>query len=109
MSIRIPRRLLPHQVKARQFKGENSRGKVYHPQVFIRHAYVEDKRQLVKDKNGADVSSNATVHLDPKPVFHPDDMVTIWPGTLREREARVITTTYLEHPAAPTHQVLYLE
>lgn len=107
--MRIPRRLLPHQVRVRQFKGEGSHGKVFQPVKHIRHAYVEDKRQLVKGRDGADITSNATVHLDPTPVFHPDDMVTIWPGTLREREARVITTTYLEHPAAPTHQVLYLE
>ena len=107
--MRIPKRALPHRIGARRFKGEGSRGAVYHPYAVIKRAYVEDKRQLVKDRNGGEVTSNATVWLDPTPVFHPDDLVTIWPGTERERETKVITTTYLEHPRAPTHQVLYLE
>lgn len=107
--MRIPKRALPHQIGSRRFKGESSRGAVYHPYALLKRAYVEDKRQLVKSRTGGEVTSNAVVYLDPTPVFHPDDLITIWPGTERERESKVITTTYLEHPRAPSHQVLYLE
>ena len=56
-------------------------------------AEVLDKQTLVRDASGAEVVSSSQVCL-PLPEHVPmGSLVTVWPGSVREREARVLSSS----------------
>ena len=53
-------------------------------------AEVRDEQSIVRDRDGREVVSSSKVTL-PLPVDVPlESLVTVWPGTSREREAMVL-------------------
>ena len=56
-------------------------------------AEVLDKQTMVRDASGAEVVSSSLVSV-PLPEHVPvGSLVTVWPGTSREREARVLSAS----------------
>lgn len=106
--MRLPAMLLPHTITVRILEGSGPYGDVYADPVTWDRANVEDKRKLVRDKTGAETVSETTVLLDPERIVPAGSLVTVWAGTPREREAKVITSGLIEHPAAPSHSILHL-
>ena len=73
-------------------------------------AEVTDEQRLVRSADGEEVvsSTQVTVPLEP-PVAH-GALVTVWPGTSRERTATVLVVeTIYDDPPLPSFQVLSLE
>lgn len=104
----IPKRLMPHRISFRKYTGQGPRGPVHAPLVLVGRAYIEDKTQLVRNKDGAETTSSAFVVVDPHWDIPPESLVTIWEGTPREREALLISSGLKDHPEAPSHLQLYL-
>lgn len=77
--------------------------------VAVERAYVEDKANVVRSKDGAETTSSTKIVVDPHWDIPDESMVTVWAGTPRMREAKVIATEFFQHPRAPSHLVLYLE
>lgn len=100
--MRIPAVLLPHRVTIRPYLGHGAAGPILGDPVR-RRAFVEDVRRLVRDAEGYEVISETTVYLAPGIKLAPESEVT----TLT-RTARVITSTTLNHPQAPSHVALSL-
>lgn len=100
---------MPHQISYKPLLGQGPNGQVFGAPVSIERAYVEDKIQVIKSTNGADVTSNSFVVIDPEVVVPAESLITVWAGTARERESKLVGSNYFNHPNAPSHSVLYLE
>ena len=107
--VMIPRALLPHKVTFRPYEGEGPRGPMYGSPVEIGHAYVEDKHKLVRAGSDTEVLSSTLVVVDPHWHVPDESLVTVWAGTPREREAKVILTSLYDHPRAPSNLEIRLE
>lgn len=79
----IPAHLLIHQVVVETQSGEGAYGDVY-ASVHTSPAFVDYNRQLVRDRGGAEVVSEATLYtlLSEQPYFLPDSRVTLPDGTI---------------------------
>jgi len=108
MPARIPARLLPHTIAVKPYLGSGAYGDVWGTTETVKRTLVEDHVQLVRDTAGREVTSSTTVYLEPRPL-PAGSLVTVWSGTWREREARVIAVASLDHPRGLSHMVLYLE
>jgi hypothetical protein len=106
--MRIPKRLLPHTIKVEPLLGTGARGEVYGPAQTWTRAYVEDKRQMVVSSDGEDIVSNSFVVLDPERILPEGSRVTMWPGTPRERKARVVGTSFFDFPRLPSNVQFFL-
>lgn len=106
--MRISKRLLPHKISFRPYTGEGPRGATYGPLTLVNRAYVEDKSQLVINKDGVEERSGSFVVVDPHWDIPVESLVTIWEGTPRERESRLISNALKDHPETPSHLQLYL-
>ncbi|WP_146114015.1 hypothetical protein [Arthrobacter sp. MYb211] len=100
---------MPHKITYKPLLGQGPNGQVYGAPVEIERAYVEDKVQVIKIADGADVASSSFIVVDPDVVIPPESLITVWTGTPRERESRLMQSNYFQHPSAPSHVVLYLE
>lgn len=106
--MRIPKRLLPHTIRVEPMLGTGARGEVFGPAQEWKRAYVEDKRQMVVSSDGDDIVSNSFVVLDPERVLPEGSRVTMWPGTVRERAARVIGSSFYDFPRLPSNLQIFL-
>jgi hypothetical protein len=106
--MRIPKRLLPHTIKVEPLLGTGARSEVFGPIQEWKRAYVEDKRQMVVSAEGDDVVSNSFVVLDPERILPEGSRVTMWPGTPRERVARVVGTSFYDFPRLPSNVQIFL-
>lgn len=104
--MRIPKALMPHQVIVRAYEGTGANGDVFSPPVTVR-AYIEDEAIVVIDGAGQEVPANATVWIDPDVTAPVLSKVTLITPKRPPVDARVITSTLYDHPAAPSHQVLH--
>ena len=79
----------PHAVSVRRKQAAGGMGATYAaPEVLA--AEVRDEQSIVRDRDGREVVSSSKVTL-PLPVDVPlESLVTVWPGTSREREAMVL-------------------
>lgn len=103
----LPDWAAPHIVRIRPYLGRSSTGPVYGPARDVR-AFAMDERKVVRDRTGAEVVSESEVHVDFDQDVPTDSLVTVWPGTGHEREARVITTSRHHHPTIWSYQTLSL-
>ncbi len=105
--VPLPDWAAPHAILLRPYRGQSSSGPVYGPAREIR-AFAEDERKLVLDRTGAEVISESQVHVDFAEDVPTGSLVTVWPGTAGEREARVIVTSRHHHPTVWSYQTLSL-
>jgi hypothetical protein len=90
--VALPDRLLRHLISVQPYLGAGPSGAVY-GEAFTRRAYVEDKRQLVRDAAGDEVISETTVYTNPGPQeIPPKSKVTVPSG----RTSLVITANRRE-------------
>lgn len=78
----IPGQLLVHTASVEPYEGSGAYGDVYAAAVADVPCYFEQVRRLVRDPNGDEAVSEATVYLDPAgtPFVHADGT----PGTVPE-------------------------
>ena len=100
--MQLPAALLPHAVTVRPYTGTGPYGDTFGDPVTVR-AFVEDARRLVVAAGGEEAVSETTVYTEPDLAVPAGSHITVWPGTARERTARVITTTFYNHPSAWSH------
>ena len=82
----------PHQVLVRDLVRAGGMGSS-HGAARALAAEVIDTQTLVRDKDGREVVSSTRVTL-PLPQHVPlGSLVTVWPGTPQEREARVLAAS----------------
>lgn len=99
----------PHRVLVRDYVGAGGMGGG-HASPRTLDAEVKDIRQLVRDRDGAEVVSSSQVTVPLGSNVQLRAQVTVWPGRPNERTATVLaigdndnTDTLLD-----SHQVLYL-
>ena len=105
--MQIPAGFLPHTVTIRPIAGAGGMGGSYGT-AFTAAAMVEDGARMVRDAGGNEVVSTARVHCAFTVIAPVGSMVTVWAGTAREREAKVIVVGGSDHPVIPGHQTLAL-
>jgi hypothetical protein len=105
--VQLPSGFLPHTVTIKPLAGSTGMGLTYGT-TFTASAMVEDGARMVRGANGEEVVSTARVHCEFSVVAPPGSMVTVWPGTAREREAKVLAVGGSDHPVVPGHQTLAL-
>jgi len=99
----------PHTVNIRALAGGAGVGETYADAVSA-IAEVKDESQLVRNADGAEVTSSTqvTVPLDTDAPL--GSLVMVWPGQGAERESVVLRVARDENPPPlPSHLILYLE
>lgn len=81
-----------HSVTVKTLAGSGPYGDVYETHADV-PCFIEDKRRVVRDKQGAEVISETTIYADIGTVswFKPDSMAVFW-----GRESTVITLARFE-------------
>jgi hypothetical protein len=73
-------------------------------------ALIDDKRKLVRARDSREVVAEARVALDyPDHDVPEGSLVTIWRGTARQRESKVIVVSLADFPRLPRFTELALE
>lgn len=108
--VRIPSKLLPHQVTVERYLGTGAYGDVYATPEIIDRANVEDKVTMVRDTKGTETVSQATIYMEPpaQPVT-PGSRITRWKDTAYEVTSKVITVSLFDHPQGLSHVVIHAE
>lgn len=113
---RLRRKHLPHLVNVTPFLGDGAEGPVYGPKVTGVPAYVEQKSRLVVDRRAASPSAGTEIVSSTRVVLLPDNdvlpssLVTVWPGTPRERTSEVVASALGMYSArTPNHVEADLE
>lgn len=71
-------------------------------------AMVEEGARMVRDEDAREVVSSARVHCDFSLNMPVGSKLTLWVGTVRERESTVISVMGSDHPVIPGYQTLAL-
>lgn len=103
----IPSGFLPHSVTITPLSGGGGMGETFGT-AFTASAMVEDGARMVRNAAAQEVVSSARVHCEFSVIAPPGSKVTVWPGTAREREAKVIIVAGADHPVVPGFQTLAL-
>lgn len=98
----VPDFLLGHRVTIEPYEGEGAYGPTFGTAVTNVPAFVEDRRRLVRDRNGDEVVSETTVIVKPTVTCPAESRVTVWPGTSRQRTARVVVASRHDGGGLPT-------
>ena len=105
MGRRLPKRMMPHlQLVSYQPKlGEGAYGPVYGPEVVADRAMIDEKRKIVRSREGNEVVSEARIALDlpDHEALTDGSLVTLWRGRARERTTTVIVTAVADVPQLP--------
>lgn len=106
--MRIPAKLLPHRVALKPYLGSGAYGEKWGESEYLDRCLVEGKMQNITNSTGQQEVSASTVYMEPRslPV---GSMVTLWPGTDWEDEAKVIAVMHLDHPQGMSHTIAYLK
>lgn len=81
--------------------GEGPFGETYGPPTDIQ-VFREDRRKLVRGKDGSEVISETTLYMRTTDVCPVDSRVTLSAGTADERVSTVITSAIRDGAGAPT-------
>lgn len=92
----LPAWLLRHEVLVEPFEGTGPFGPQYGDQVTER-AFVDEKRRLVRDAQGAEVVSETTVYMRLDAVCPAESRVTV-----NDRTTYVITASRRDGGGLPT-------
>ncbi|WP_104084245.1 hypothetical protein [Cryobacterium sp. Y11] len=82
----------PHTVSVRNKLPSGGMGAGYSDPRTIR-AEVKDEQRLVRNSAGAEVVSSSSVTVPISEHVPVGSLVTVWPGTSREREAEVLAVS----------------
>ncbi|MCG5220267.1 hypothetical protein [Streptosporangium sp. KLBMP 9127] len=93
--------LLRHTITVQPYLGTGPSGATYGAAVTYR-GYVQDKRQLVRNTAGEEVTSETTVYLNPGATIPPRSKVTVPSG----RTTTVITANRREGATGPVRDHL---
>ena len=113
--VRLRAKHLPHRVNVQRLAGEGSEGTTYSPSEPSRPAYVEQKTRLVVDRRSTsatfnqEITSTTFVVMLTADDMPPGSLVTVWPGTPRERTSPVIDSALYDYPGTPGHVELFCE
>lgn len=96
MATRVPDRYFPHRnlIAYKPKAGSGAYGPVTAALVVAERGIISEKRKLVRDQDGNEAVSEAQVALDfPDHDVPLGSLVTIWYGTPRARESKVIAVS----------------
>jgi hypothetical protein len=79
----------PHTVSIRNAKPSGGMGTGYDAARTVR-AEVKDEQRLVRNAAGAEVVSSSSVTVPIAQHVPVGSLVTVWPGSARERQAEVL-------------------
>lgn len=105
--LRIPARLMPHQIKFRRPAKTTPTGQSFGAWETCR-AYVEKRVKVFGYGTSSARTSTAQVWVDPEHDIPAMTEVVIFEGTPREETLTVIELDVREAPRAPSHELLYL-
>ena len=83
---------LPHTVSVRALTSSGGMGSTYAAAATFA-AEVRDEQRIVRNSAGAEVVSSSQVTVPLDPMVPLGSLVTVWPGTSREREAEVLAVS----------------
>jgi hypothetical protein len=63
--VKLPRFLLPHRISVEPYAGDSAYGPTYGPPVVDVRALVDARIRLVRNREGREVTSTATVYAEP--------------------------------------------
>lgn len=105
--MRIPDGLLEHRcIVQERLDVPSSTGNRFADAVE-RECITVDRAKLVTDgraeseTRGQQILANTQVLLQPEHYAGPGSLITVWPGTPRERTLEVAATAYARHSVAP--------
>lgn len=100
----------PHRVLVRDPLGAAGFGQSWAPAREL-PAEVKDTQSVVRAADGAERASSTQVTVDLSAAVALEALVTVWKGTPREREARVIAVGTSDNTDSPLDSflLLYLE
>lgn len=104
----LPARFTPHDAIVSALTGSGGMGDTFAAPVTV-PAFVVEEQKVVRDAQGVEVVSSTQVHCGFDVIAPPGSLVTVWPGSIGEREAKVITSLRAAHPRLPAFQTLALE
>lgn len=99
--MRVPGRLLPHQVIIRALAATTPEGVKQFGDPRTVRALVDDAHTTIRTSDNREVVASATVYVDGVNYAAPGCQVTIWPGTPREASGLVLTAAYYSDRAMP--------
>lgn len=101
--MRLPNRMLPHRGRVRYEAklGEGTYGPRFADPVTPERAAVDEKQRLVRLADGSTTISSARIALDPEHEIPLGSLVTLDPGTARERTTTVIVAAQADWPRLP--------
>ncbi len=103
MTRRIPRRLLPHRgaLIVAPLGGVSASGRRFGPPITVDRSLVIDGVALRGTQYGREAEVTGAVYCERSAFVSipaPDSKVTLWPGTVDEREAVVHRVERYYHP-----------
>lgn len=108
--MRIPARLLPHQVTVERYEGRGAYGDIYAEPEVIDRVQVEEQQRLIRGPTGAEKLSPATIYLEiPEVPIKLGSWITRWEDTAYEVTSKVIGISVFQHPRGLSHMVLNVE
>lgn len=108
---RLPPRYLPHKglVSYRPKTGEGAYGPVYGPPVTPRRAAIDDRRKLIRTRDGRELLAQSRIALDLEHLMPEGSLVTIWKGRGNERETTALLVAVAYWPGLPRFVEIALE
>jgi hypothetical protein len=99
----------PHTVTVEDTRGSSGMGQSWGPPRELR-AEIKDEQRLVRTATGEQSVSSSTVTVPLDSDVTAGSLVTVWPGTVHERQSRVIAVERADNdPDLGSHLVLSLE
>ena len=86
----------PHKVSIRNARPSGGMGTGYAAARTVR-SEVKDEQRLVRTADGREVVSSSSVTVPVSEHVPVGSLVTVWPGTAREREAEVLAVAANEN------------
>lgn len=99
----------PDTVRVRDFRPGGSLGGGYAEPRSLSSETI-DVQEIVRNASGQEVVSSTRVTVPIESSVPLGSLVTVWPGTVQEREAEVLRVGHDKNPPPlPSHQILWLK
>lgn len=82
----LPAFLKQHTIQIEAFSGEGGAGPVYDASVTVK-GFVDFKRRLIRNPDGSDLISSATIYIDPGVTVTPESRITYGGRVMRVVDA----------------------
>ncbi|MCZ9348547.1 hypothetical protein NGM36_01780 [Streptomyces mutabilis] len=82
--MRLPRWLLPHRISVEPYAGDSAYGPTYGPPIEDVRALVDLRIRVVRNREGREVTSTATVYAEPELAAQcpPESLITLPDGRI---------------------------